>query len=53
MSNSINKFKNFETKVRRHCADHLSTPSLFRLLSRREANQARAIAYEAARAVVG
>jgi hypothetical protein len=53
MSNSINKLKNFETKVRRQCADHLSTPSLFRLLSRREANQARAIAYEAARAVVG
>jgi hypothetical protein len=49
----MTKLKYFESKIRRPTADHLYTPSLFRLLSRREANQARAIAYEAARAVVG
>jgi hypothetical protein len=47
----MTKLKHFN--VRQQGADHRSTPSLFRLLSRREASRARAIAYEAARAVVG
>jgi hypothetical protein len=48
----MKKLKN-DANVRRQSADHLSTPSLFRLLSRKDANRARAIASEAARAVVG
>jgi hypothetical protein len=49
----MHNLKIYDANVRQKNADQLSTPSLFRLMSRRDANQARAIAFEAARAVVG
>jgi len=45
--------KIIENNFPRQEADYSSIQSLFRRLSRQQATQARAIAYEAARAVIG